>query len=89
MMMSDYITVGVVEGSREIPQGYVAMETIGYEVTCQTSSTTRTVLGWGSSVNITMDRLTPYTEYRCDVTGMNIHGFSNATIVTVMTSSTG
>jgi len=89
MMMSDYITVGVVEGSRDIPQGYVAMETIGYEVTCQTSLTTRTVLGWGSSVNITMDKLTPYTEYRCDVTGINIYGFSDATMVTVTTSSTG
>ena len=89
MVMSDSITVGMVEGSHDTPPGYVAPETVGYMVTCHAESTTTSVLGWGSSVNMTVDGLAPYNEYRCDIVGINTYGVGDATTITVTTLSSG
>ena len=88
-VMSDSVTMSVVEGSHETPPGYIVTETIGYEVTCHAVLTTTSVLGWGSIVNVTVDGLTPYSEYRCDIAGINTYGVGDTTSITVTTMSSG
>jgi len=89
MVMTDSVTMSVVEGSHDTPLGYIVAETIGYEVTCHTVSTTTNVLGWGSIVNMTVDGLTPYSEHRCDIAAINTYGVGDNTTIIVTTSSSG
>ena len=83
------ITMGIEQGSHDVPDGYVFMETIGYNVTCQLSSFHSHVAVWGSPVTVTVDKLSPEQRYYCNIIAINKFGVANNVMVTVDTPSSG
>ena len=77
------------QGSHDVPDGYVFVETMGYNVTCQSSSFHSHVAVWVSPVTITVDKLSPEQRYYCDVVAINKFGVGNNVNVTVDTLSSG
>lgn len=85
----DSITLAIEQGSHDVPDGYVVTETIGYDVTCRSSSVLSHVAVWGSVVSVTIDKLSPDQEYSCDIVAINKFGIGNTTSVIVTTRSSG
>lgn len=75
--------------SHDVPDGYVAMETFGYEVTCWSSSVTRNAAAWGGVVEVTIDKLLPGQNYSCSVIVINTSGNSKSDTFTITTLASG
>ena len=85
----DSITLAIEQGSPDVPDGYVVTETIGYDVTCRSSSVLSRIAVWGSVVSVTIDKLSPDQEYSCDIVAINKFGIANSTSIIVTTRSSG
>jgi len=83
------VTLAIEQGSRDVPDGYVVIETIGYDVTCWSPSVLSNVAVWGSVVNVTVDKLLPDEQYKCDINVINKFGRGNFVTVSVTTSPSG
>lgn len=83
------VTIAIDQGSHDPPNGYVAVETIGYDVTCRSRSVLSNLAVWGSVVTITVDKLLPEEEYACDIVAINKYGVGSITAITVTTPPSG
>lgn len=81
--------MAIEQGSHDVPDGYVVIETIGYDVTCWSLSVLRNVAVWGSVVNVTIDNLLPDVQYECDITIINEFGRGRIATISVTTSPSG
>lgn len=83
------VTMGIEQGSHDAPDGYVVVEATGYNITCLSWSILRSVTGWGSVVNVTVDKLLPGEEYTCYIIAISKVGPSNSTLINVNTTPSG
>ena len=74
---------------QHVPDDRVATETVGYDITCQSSSTLRSAAVWGVVVNVTVDKLLPNEHYTCNIAVINKHGTGKVATINITTLPSG